>query len=78
VERRKPHPEAFLKAAELLGVLPADCLVLEDAEKGIVAAHAAGMRSIAVPTSHTRHNDFSLATHVVAPLNEIPDEWLEI
>ncbi|MCL2649265.1 MAG: HAD family phosphatase [Phycisphaerales bacterium] len=78
VVRRKPHPDLFLKAAELLGLPPSDCLVLEDAEKGIVAAHAAGMRSIAVPTTHTRDNDFSLATYVVASLSEIPEEWLDL
>ena len=78
VVRRKPHPEMFLKAAELLRFSPGDCLVLEDAEKGIVAAHAAGMRSIAIPTAHTRHNNFSLATHIVSSLNEIPEEWLGI
>ncbi|MCL2639971.1 MAG: HAD family phosphatase [Phycisphaerales bacterium] len=78
VTYRKPHPEAFLKAAAQLHVPPTDCLVLEDAEKGIIAAHAAGMQSIAIPTTHTRHNNFSLATHIVSSLTAIPDTWLEI
>jgi HAD superfamily hydrolase (TIGR01509 family) len=39
----KPHPEPFLKAAELVGVAPPDCLVLEDHPAGIAAAEAAGM-----------------------------------
>nr|GFD38095.1 hypothetical protein [Tanacetum cinerariifolium] len=34
----KPHPETFLKAAQLLGVAPADCLVFEDVPKGVEAA----------------------------------------
>jgi len=78
VVRRKPDPEGFLKAAELLGVLPEECVVLEDAERGVIAAHAAGMRVIAVPTEHTRHNDFSRAMHVVSSLSEISDAWLGI
>ena len=76
VARRKPHPDLFLKAAELLKVLPDQCVVLEDAAKGIIAAAAAGMQSIAVPTGHTKENDFSKATHVVESLSEISDEWL--
>ncbi|WP_159349598.1 HAD family hydrolase [Roseomonas harenae] len=49
VARGKPNPDPFLKAAELLGVAPAACLVLEDSYNGVRAAHAAGMRVIMVP-----------------------------
>lgn len=45
----KPHPEAFLLAAERLGVAPEACLVFEDADMGIQAAKAAGMASVKVP-----------------------------
>ena len=45
----KPAPEPFLKAAQLLGVEPAQCLVFEDAEAGIAAAQAAGMDFVRVP-----------------------------
>jgi len=44
----KPHPEAFLMAAERLGVAPEACLVFEDTEMGIEAATAAGMASVKV------------------------------
>ncbi|NUU22948.1 MAG: HAD-IA family hydrolase, partial [Streptomycetaceae bacterium] len=44
----KPDPEGYLRGARLLGVDPADCVVVEDAEAGLRAAHAAGMRAIAV------------------------------
>jgi beta-phosphoglucomutase family hydrolase len=44
----KPHPEAFLLAAEKLGVAPEHCLVFEDTEMGIEAATAAGMASVKV------------------------------
>jgi len=51
VERRKPDPALFLKAAGRLGVPPADCTVIEDAVNGVAAAKAAGMRCVAVATS---------------------------
>ncbi len=42
----KPDPEVFLKAAEFLGLFPADCYVVEDAAAGIVAANAGGFTSV--------------------------------
>ena len=48
VARGKPAPDLFLKAAKELGIDPAHCLVIEDAVAGVQAAHAAGMRCIAV------------------------------
>ncbi len=48
VARGKPAPDIFLKAAEELGVSPGRCVVIEDAVAGVQAAHAAGMRCIAV------------------------------
>jgi beta-phosphoglucomutase family hydrolase len=47
--RSKPAPDAFLLAAERLGVDPADCLVFEDTEMGLAAAAAAGMKAVRVP-----------------------------
>jgi HAD superfamily hydrolase (TIGR01549 family) len=46
----KPSPDIFLKAANLLGVSPTKCLVLEDAPSGILAAQRAGMTVIAIPS----------------------------
>ena len=54
VARVKPAPDLFLKAAERLGVDPSDCIVFEDSPNGIRAAHAAGMRVVAVPNGLTR------------------------
>ena len=51
VPRGKPAPDVFLEAARRLGVDPGDCLVFEDAPMGIEAAHAAGMRVVALTTS---------------------------
>jgi beta-phosphoglucomutase len=51
IERKKPFPDIYLKAAELLGVPPENCLVVEDAPSGIKAARAAGMKCLAVMSS---------------------------
>ncbi|MFF0113426.1 HAD family hydrolase [Streptomyces prasinus] len=49
VPRGKPAPDVFLEAARRLGADPADCVVVEDAVPGVAAAHAAGMRCVAIP-----------------------------
>lgn len=54
IQRGKPAPDAYLLAAEQIGVLPEQCIVIEDAPAGIKAAVAAGMRVIGVTTSHVR------------------------
>ena len=46
----KPAPDIFLKAAKLLGVNPANCLALDDAPAGILAAQRAGMQVISIPS----------------------------
>jgi beta-phosphoglucomutase family hydrolase len=51
VKNGKPHPEIFLKAAKILGVEPADCLVFEDALGGIEAALRAGMDAVMLCTT---------------------------
>lgn len=48
IQRSKPDPEVFLKAAAFLGLEPGDCAVIEDAEAGIRAAKSGGMFAIAV------------------------------
>lgn len=53
VKMSKPDPETFLKAATALNVPPADCLVFEDAPKGVESASNAGMQCIVLTTTHT-------------------------
>jgi len=52
IERGKPDPECYLRGAQALGVEPRDCVVVEDAPIGAAAARAAGMRLIALTTTH--------------------------
>ena len=49
VQRGKPAPDIFLAAAAQLGVLPENCLVLEDSDAGIQAAYEAGMTPVMIP-----------------------------
>ncbi|CAN7421195.1 HAD family hydrolase [Massilia sp. LjRoot122] len=51
VARGKPHPDVFLKAAELCGVAPENCIVFEDAPLGVEAARRAGMSCIVLTTT---------------------------
>lgn len=51
VARKKPFPDIYLKGAELLGLEPQQCIAVEDAINGVKAAHAAGMKCIAVTSS---------------------------
>lgn len=48
IQRSKPDPQVFLMAADMLGLNPADCLVVEDAEAGIDAAVAGGFHSAGI------------------------------
>lgn len=48
----KPDPETYLKGAKELGVLPEECIVFEDAPKGVEAAQRAGMKAIVITTMH--------------------------
>jgi sugar-phosphatase len=48
----KPHPGPFLKGAELLGMNPKECLVIEDAPAGIQSAHAGGMKVIGLTSTY--------------------------
>jgi HAD superfamily hydrolase (TIGR01509 family) len=61
VARGKPAPDVFLEAARRLGVEPARCAAVEDSENGILAAKAAGMRTIAIPNPQYPPNEDALA-----------------
>ena len=70
VERGKPDPEGFVRAASLLGADPAACIVVEDAPAGIAAGVAAGATVVAVATTH-RREELAGADAVVGDLHEL-------
>jgi HAD superfamily hydrolase (TIGR01509 family) len=70
VERGKPEPDIYLKAAETLGVSTSEMLVLEDSEAGTRAAAAAGAVIVSIPHRHTARHDFSTARHVATSLGD--------
>ena len=72
VTRGKPFHDVFLEAAAKIDRLPARCLVIEDAHVGVEAGIAAGMKVLAVTTTHTRESfTESGAVRVVDSLAEI-------
>jgi len=74
IERGKPHPDAYMRAAEKLGLAPDACLVIEDALSGIAAAKAANMRVAAIPdTRFVDPREYQKeADYVLGSLSEIP------
>ena len=60
VERPKPDPEVFLKAAASLGYAPADCVVFEDSLTGIQAARRSSARVVGLTTTMTEFSDVDL------------------
>lgn len=70
----KPDPEPYRLALKRSGCLPEECLVVEDSERGLRAAAAAGMRCIVVPNDLTRGTAFAGAWRILSSCREIPAE----
>ncbi len=79
VVESKPHPETFLKCAQILNVEPSSCVVFEDAPKGVEAALNAGMESVVLTTTHPAE-DFSLYKNVISCIKDYsgisPDHFI--
>ena len=71
--RGKPEPDGYLKAAELLGVEPSRCVVVEDSPVGVASAVAAGMPAIAVNRRGNPASDFPGARWIVGDLSEMEE-----
>lgn len=69
--RPKPFPDLYIKTAKQLRVKPKECIVLEDAEPGVIAGKAAGMKVIAIPNRFTKHQNFEKADKIVNSLEDI-------
>ncbi|GAA4385792.1 HAD family hydrolase [Hymenobacter koreensis] len=69
--RSKPDPAIFLHAAQLAGVPPQHCVVIEDSANGVTAAKAAGMYCIGYRSEHSEGQDLRHADHVVSHLGQL-------
>lgn len=76
VERTKPDPALFLKAAQSLGLQPNQTMVIEDSLNGVKAGKSAGAFTVAVPNTITQHLDLSQADVVLGCLCDMPLEGL--
>lgn len=76
VAHPKPAPDIFLLAAERLGVLPEECLVIEDSCNGVTAAEAAGMISLGFINPNSGNQDLRKASMLVEGFDEIDYEFL--
>jgi beta-phosphoglucomutase len=71
VTRGKPDPQVFLMAADRLGIPPERCIVVEDAQPGVAAARAAGMRCVGIASAGRSRDDLTEADLVIDSLTEL-------
>jgi HAD superfamily hydrolase (TIGR01509 family) len=64
-DRTKPNPDPYLLALERLGIRPESCVAVEDSERGLAAARAAGLRCLVIPNEITRSCNFQGATAIL-------------
>lgn len=76
LKHSKPAPDIFLKAADMLGVLPSECLVIEDSFHGVTAAKAAGMACVGYYNENSGKQDLSKADIIVEGFEEITYQFL--
>ncbi|MEO8961937.1 MAG: HAD family phosphatase [Ginsengibacter sp.] len=69
VTASKPDPETFVRCAELLRVPPENCLVFEDAPKGVEAAQNAGMKAVVLTTMHSKE-EFEKYDNVISFIDD--------
>lgn len=78
VAHPKPAPDVFLKAAECLGVLPEECLVIEDSKNGVCAAKAAGMACLGFANPGSGEQDLSLADYLFESYESIDPMFVDM
>ena len=77
VERKKPHPEIYLKTQALLNVPVQECVAFEDSSHGLNAAKNAGMYGVAIPNEFTRDHDFTRADRILLSFAEVTPELVQ-
>ncbi len=74
----KPDPEPYQLAVARLGLVPEECVVVEDSLRGLAAARRAGLDCYIVPTALTRTSDFAGAVSVLDRVSQVADELLGV
>jgi HAD superfamily hydrolase (TIGR01509 family) len=74
--RSKPHPEPYLTALERLQLSAQECIAIEDSERGLAAANAAGLRCIVIPNGMTMGSAFGDAAMVISDATALPGALL--
>ena len=77
VKAKKPEPDIYKLAAESFGLLPEECLVIEDTRIGLLAAIGAGMRCLVTKSRYSRDEDFTGAVAVADSLESVSLRDLE-
>jgi len=78
VSRKKPAPDIYLLALEKTGLLPTECVVVEDSRIGVAAAKAAGMHVVATASAYTRDENLGEADIVVSCLGDPGGETADL
>jgi beta-phosphoglucomutase-like phosphatase (HAD superfamily) len=76
VVQSKPDPETYLKCAAELGVEPEDCIVFEDAPKGVEAAQNADMQAVVITSMHTKE-EFGAYSNILGFIDDYTAPWLQ-
>lgn len=69
--RAKPHPDPYLKGLQLFNAHPDDAIVIEDSQRGLTSAVAAGIECAVVKNNFTLSHDFSAATYRIDSLEDL-------
>ena len=70
--RAKPHPDPYLAGMKMFSANIDECLIIEDSQRGLTSAVNAGIDCAIVDNAFTASHDFSMATHRIIKLNELP------
>lgn len=76
VVKSKPDPETYLQCAAALQVPAADCIVFEDAPKGVESAQNAGMQAVVLTTMHTKE-EFGAYNNIIGFMEDYTAPWLQ-
>ena len=72
-EKSKPFPDPYLAAVEKMKVKPMETIVVEDTQRGLISANAAGLQCIIISTELSKHQDFSAAFTVLESIKDLPE-----